>query len=161
MAADASVVIRPARADDLDVIAELERQAGAGPLWSRDALGKEWLNPATFLRIACSGSRTVGFIACSAAGGEGEIRRLVVTPAKRRSGVASALLENALAEWRRIEVFRVFLEVRPSNGPARRFYQKHGFIDAGRRAGYYRDPAEDALLLLRRIEGDESPPVNH
>jgi ribosomal protein S18 acetylase RimI-like enzyme len=40
----------------------------------------------------------------------------------------------------------VFLEVRESNHPARRFYEKAGFQQSGVRKAYYRDPPEDAIL---------------
>ena len=40
----------------------------------------------------------------------------------------------------------IWLEVRESNHPARRFYEKHSFLEAGRRRAYYRNPEEDAVL---------------
>jgi ribosomal-protein-alanine N-acetyltransferase len=46
---------------------------------------------------------------------------------------------------------RAFLEVRESNAGARAFYSKMGFVEAGRRKNYYREPAEDALLLSRTL----------
>jgi ribosomal-protein-alanine N-acetyltransferase len=41
------------------------------------------------------------------------------------------------------------LEVKPSNQAALSLYQKFGFIEAGRRRGYYKDTGEDALILWR------------
>jgi ribosomal-protein-alanine N-acetyltransferase len=41
----------------------------------------------------------------------------------------------------------VLLEVRESNVAARQLYEKIGFSQAGRRAGYYRGPFEDGLQL--------------
>ena len=41
------------------------------------------------------------------------------------------------------------LEVREANLAARRLYEKCGFRVEGRRRGYYRDPAEDAILYRR------------
>jgi [ribosomal protein S18]-alanine N-acetyltransferase len=40
----------------------------------------------------------------------------------------------------------VFLEVRQSNAAARRFYEKNGFQQSGRRKSYYANPSEDAIL---------------
>ena len=41
------------------------------------------------------------------------------------------------------------LEVRTSNGPAIRLYERFGFRPAGRRHGYYHDNREDALIMWR------------
>ena len=46
------------------------------------------------------------------------------------------------------------LEVRPSNQVAIDLYRSFGFVVVGRRAGYYRDNAEDALLMTsNRLSG--------
>ncbi len=47
----------------------------------------------------------------------------------------------------------ILLEVRESNLPARRLYEKHAFRDVGRRRMYYKDPAEDAILYELSLEG--------
>jgi ribosomal-protein-alanine N-acetyltransferase len=39
------------------------------------------------------------------------------------------------------------LEVRPSNEAALRLYRSAGFEEVLRRPGYYREPAEDALVM--------------
>jgi len=44
---------------------------------------------------------------------------------------------------------KILLEVRESNRPARRLYEKHAFRECGRRLKYYNDPFEDAILYER------------
>jgi ribosomal-protein-alanine N-acetyltransferase len=39
------------------------------------------------------------------------------------------------------------LEVRISNRAAIALYERAGFVQDGRRRGYYRDPEEDAVLM--------------
>jgi len=46
----------------------------------------------------------------------------------------------------------ILLEVRESNLPARRLYEKHGFREVGRRRVYYQDPADDAVLYALRFD---------
>jgi ribosomal-protein-alanine N-acetyltransferase len=41
------------------------------------------------------------------------------------------------------------LEVRASNGAARALYARMGFREVSVRRAYYREPAEDALVLWR------------
>jgi len=45
----------------------------------------------------------------------------------------------------------VFLEVRASNLAARKLYERVGFIEAGSRPRYYRDPAEDAVVYRKTL----------
>jgi ribosomal-protein-alanine N-acetyltransferase len=42
---------------------------------------------------------------------------------------------------------RMELEVRISNRAAIALYERAGFVQDGRRRGYYRDPEEDAVLM--------------
>jgi ribosomal-protein-alanine N-acetyltransferase len=57
------------------------------------------------------------------------------------------LLEGFLRLARARRGTNVFLEVRKSNQAARLLYEKAGFVEAGRRKDYYRQPDEDALVL--------------
>ncbi len=85
---------------------------------------------------------------------EGEILTLAVLPARRRRGIAAQLLRSALVAMAARGVGRVWLEVRASNTAAQALYAAHGFVPAGRRRGYYRDPVEDALVLRRDLSHD-------
>ena len=94
-----------------------------------------------------------GFVIGRQIADEGEILNLAVVPARRRRGDGGALLIAALDEFRARRTSRVFLEVRESNEAAIAFYGKHGFAETGRRAGYYQDPAEAAVLMEKKLTG--------
>ena len=47
------------------------------------------------------------------------------------------------------------MEVRESNEAAYQFYLKNGFEEYGRRAKYYKDPIEDAILMFCEISTDD------
>ena len=79
-----------------------------------------------------------------------EILDVFVLPSARRHGLGSALMTQALAHAREAGKQRALLEVRTSNQPARRLYQKLGFAEVGERKAYYAD-GEDALLLELRL----------
>ncbi|HEV2305816.1 MAG TPA: ribosomal protein S18-alanine N-acetyltransferase [Candidatus Acidoferrales bacterium] len=104
-----------------------------------------------FAWVADRHGRVLGFLVAHEVAKEMEILNLAVDPAARREGLASALLRHALSHASQIGVEKVFLEVRASNAAAQRFYEAHGFASAGMRPNYYRDPAEDALLLEGRL----------
>ena len=97
--------------------------------------------------------KIAGFLVVRAVVAEAEILNLCVAPDKRRAGLAEALLTEAIAELRRTRVDRLFLEVRESNTPAISFYEKHGFRKNGRRPGYYRNPDEAAVLMMKELTG--------
>jgi [ribosomal protein S18]-alanine N-acetyltransferase len=77
------------------------------------------------------------------------INNLAVDPAWRRRGVAGTLLTHVLRAAAEEGAIRATLEVRQSNEPARRLYERFGFAFAGVRPAYYREPVEDALVLWR------------
>ncbi|MCX7603629.1 MAG: GNAT family N-acetyltransferase [Bryobacteraceae bacterium] len=79
-------------------------------------------------------------------GGEAELLNLAVRPEARRRGVGRALLTLLSAR-------KVWLEVRSSNEAAIRFYESQGFRVYGLRRNYYRDPPDDAVLMVREAEG--------
>jgi ribosomal-protein-alanine N-acetyltransferase len=78
---------------------------------------------------------------------EAHITTFAVDPAWRRQGVGEtlllALLDLALGRHAR----EATLEVRLSNLPARRLYEKYGFRPVGLRPRYYSDNGEDALIM--------------
>lgn len=53
---------------------------------------------------------------------------LVVSPERRGAGIGTRLLKHAIAFAREQECKRITLNTDRSNLPARRFYEKHGFV---------------------------------
>ena len=88
-----------------------------------------------------------GFLVMRTAADESEILNLAVEPERRRQGIASALLAAALGASRAAGAKSVYLEVRESNAVAIAFYSRNGFEPAGRRARYYQNPPEAAVVM--------------
>lgn len=76
-----------------------------------------------------------------------EIFNIAVDPELRGRGIGKLLLGALLREMAGKGIERAYLEVRPSNTPARALYGSFGFVTAGLRRGYYPDNGEDALIL--------------
>ena len=97
-----------------------------------------------------------GFILMRAVADEAEILTLAVRPAARRGGLGGRLVgEGVLAAAAR-GATRVFLEVAEDNLAARALYERTGFVEAGRRPGYYAAAdggRRDALLLALNLTG--------
>jgi ribosomal-protein-alanine N-acetyltransferase len=162
--------LRPATVADAPALAALERAAMPDP-WSAALVAGELEQEDALVLVArdAGGSGAlaerppIAYASFRAAAGEAELLRLAVDPARRREGLATALLaagDRALAE---LGCVACFLEVRSDNETAIAFYERSGFHRIGRRRGYYaprpagqRDAATgdgrvDALVYARAI----------
>jgi len=90
--------------------------------------------------VAERNDQVCGFMVSREVAGEVEVLNLATAPDTRRQGIATQLLGSLEAE-------DVFLEVRESNLPARKLYEKLGFVVVGKRPEYYDDPVESALVM--------------
>jgi [ribosomal protein S18]-alanine N-acetyltransferase len=75
---------------------------------------------------------------------------LAVAPEHRRQGLGRQLLDWLTATAIEAGVFRINLELRSSNEPARAFYESLGFDQLGVVQGYYQG-REAALRMSRRL----------
>jgi len=81
---------------------------------------------------------------------KGHIVSLAVLKKYRRRGVGTALMKVALEGLKNYGVKEVYLEVRVSNTPAIRLYEKFGFVKKRIIPSYYLD-GEDAYLMVKPI----------
>jgi ribosomal-protein-alanine N-acetyltransferase len=140
----------------IDDVLAIEEASFTNP-WTREMYVSELGNRGVsfcFLAREPAG-RAVGFCSFWRVLDELHINNLAVMPDVRREGIASLLLAHVLREGARHGAVRATLEVRRSNEPARRLYERFGFSVAGIRHGYYSNPVEDALILWR--DGLETP----
>ena len=91
-----------------------------------------------------------GYVVTWLVADEAELANLAVAPDRRRQGIGRYLLDAAMVEAVAGGAASLYLEVRESNVAARALYGARGFVAVGRRPSYYRNPAEDALLLRYR-----------
>ena len=78
---------------------------------------------------------------------EMHIATIATHPDFRRLGIARQLLTAALIDGRDAGAQLAFLEVRAGNEAAQAKYRGFGFHATGKRARYYRDNGEDAILM--------------
>lgn len=92
----------------------------------------------------------LGYAALSLIAGEGEIQRIAVLPVARRQGTARELMAAMERFVRENQGEALTLEVRQGNRAARNLYKSCGFAEEAIRKGYYRHPAEDAVIMWKR-----------
>jgi ribosomal-protein-alanine N-acetyltransferase len=149
----ADVVVRPASSGDVEAVGVIERASFQDP-WGDGEFRSVLSAPHAIFLVAehVSTGSVSGYSVALNVLDESEILNIAVDAAYRGRGLGGRLLDSAVVEVRSRGANAVFLEVRESNEPARRLYASRGFKEISRRRKYYRNPAEDALVLRLAME---------
>ncbi|MBA2444507.1 MAG: GNAT family N-acetyltransferase [Nocardioidaceae bacterium] len=142
------VTIRPAAANDFDVVVVLELEIFGRAAWSPQIVDAEFaaLGSSRFIAVAEAGGRLVGYGVVSYVDEVADIQRLAVRTTHRGRGVATGLLDRLLAEAVRLGCECALLEVAADNRAALRVYGARGFAEIAQRSRYY--PGDvDALVM--------------
>ena len=83
---------------------------------------------------------------------EGEIYRVATAPERRQRGIAFRLMTFAIKTEKGSGLENLFLEVRSQNLAAIKLYASLSFKQIGRRKNYYKNPDDDAILMMRSSE---------
>jgi ribosomal-protein-alanine N-acetyltransferase len=138
--------------DDLQGVLEIERSSFTTP-WSEISFFNEIKNSRSIAKVARLEGRIAGYLCSSRIIDEGHILTFAVHPEFRKRGIASALIGDTLDQLRREGCRFAFLEVRASNGGARKIYEKFGFRELGIRKNYYLSPVEDGVVMVLKFDG--------
>jgi len=105
-------------------------------------------------RITGRPEKLSGFVLARLVAGEAEILSIAVAPESRGKGIGYALMDALLRYLHQERAQTLFLEVDEHNRPARALYKGFGFVEVGRRAGYYQSAGKrtDALILRRDFQ---------
>ena len=142
-----AVTVEAMTVDDIPAVHRIERASFAVP-WPDDAYRNELLtNRLASYLVARAGGEIVGFAGLWVMVDEAHITTFAVDPAWRRRGVGQRLLLRLLELSNDRRAREATLEVRLSNLPARKLYEKYGFRPVGIRPRYYSDNGEDALIM--------------
>ena len=132
-------------------IAQLEKICFPDP-WSENSIASELDNKLAYWLVALEGDTVAGYIGSQTVMGETDMMNVAVHPDYRRQGIAQALVTGLVEALKEKESHCLTLEVRASNAPAQKLYEKLGFLQIGRRPRYYHNPREDALILRKEWE---------
>jgi|SRR5271163_2636050 [ribosomal protein S18]-alanine N-acetyltransferase len=142
--------IRFATVNDVPAIRAIEQQAANAAHWT--CVQYEKLLANGIVLLAEEAGQLCGFVCAKAVAGDWEIENIVVAARFLRRGIADELMRELIQRAKSDAASAILLEVRESNLPARRLYEKHEFREVGRRRVYYRDPVEDAVLYALRFD---------
>ena len=156
-----TVTLRPMTVKDLPAVMQLEAELFAPDTWTeamyRDELSRADTRHYLVAEFDVTGDEDapdgppvmVGYGGLIAYDDEAHVATLGVTTALQGEGIGSLLLDALLAEAdKRSPV--VLLEVRADNAAAQRLYKRRGFVEIGRRRGYYQPSGADAVIMKRK-----------
>ena len=147
MVSTAPVIIEDMTLEDIPAVQAVESASFPVP-WPSSAFKHELTqNKNARYVVARDGHGVVGYAGLWLMVDEAHITTFAVLPQHRRQKIGERMLQRLFdladelgAEW-------LTLEVRVSNLPAQRLYEKYGFRRAGVRRRYYSDNNEDALIM--------------
>jgi [ribosomal protein S18]-alanine N-acetyltransferase len=135
------------RLDDLPAVHRIELASFTQP-WPEHAYQSELeTNRLAHYLVVRAADRVVGYGGMWVMVDAAHITTFAIHPAWRRQRIGERLLLSFLDLATDLGAAEATLEVRLSNLPARRLYEKYGFRPVGLRPNYYSDDHEDALIM--------------
>ena len=152
------IIIDAAEPADIDALVDIHA-AGFRRGWSADEIDALIADKTVMSHVLRRESlfgvrRPQGFILIRTVAGQAEVLTIAVAPAARGRGYGRSLMEAALRSLYSDLVPEIFLEVDESNASAVSLYHSLGFLEVGRRKGYYADgkgPGGTALVLRLQL----------
>lgn len=151
-----SIMVREMREEDVQTVLHIEKESFPSP-WSEKLFVDEFSRDFSHSLVACEEERglVVGYIVFWTILDESHILNIAVSPFARRKGVGRALMRRCEEISVESNTSYIYLEVRKGNVPAMSLYSKIGYQTIGLRKGYYTDTGDDALIMMKRLEGSE------
>jgi ribosomal-protein-alanine N-acetyltransferase len=142
------IKIRRARPEDVDAVTAVEQLSFAKP-WTREDFERDIGGNilATYM-LAETNRQVIAYAGIWVVIDEGHITNVAVHPDWRDQGVATMVVLSLLDAARDKGATRFTLEVRTSNAPAIKLYEKFGFRTVGYRKHYYEN-GEDAAIMWK------------
>jgi [ribosomal protein S18]-alanine N-acetyltransferase len=142
-----SVTFRKMTIDDLEQVVAIDQMAFGLPWPARSFQFELTDNPASRCWVADLDGLVIGMVVAWLIVDEIHIATIAIHPDFRKQGFGEKLLLHVLRSAKADGAVSSFLEVREGNDAAIKMYRKFGYIESGRREGYYKDNGEDAILM--------------
>jgi len=142
-----SVTLRKMTLDDLEQVVAIDQTSFSLPWPARSFQFELTDNLASRCWVAESDGWVAGMLVAWFIVDEIHIATIATHPDFRKRGIGGKLLLHTLQSAKAEGAVSSFLEVREGNAAAIMMYRKFGYVESGRREGYYKDNGEDAILM--------------
>lgn len=143
---NAVVAIRPMLNSDIEAVSKIEKQSFT-TFWNTQAYVTELMNANALYVVATLNDRVVGYGGLWVIMDEAHITTIAVEAGLRGNKIGERLLIEMLKGSQKRGATRSTLEVRETNEPAKRLYEKYGYVWVAIRKAYYADNKENAEIL--------------
>ena len=150
------VRVREMTAEDIEDAALLEKTNLGKEAWTQKQLIDALTRDDTIYLVAAKAGRIVGLCGVQNISGEGEITNISVARDCRGEGIGYKMVKQLLERGVGIGIKDYTLEVRASNEPAIRLYERLGFVSEGVRPNFYDEPKDDAVIYWKRSKDENS-----
>jgi [ribosomal protein S18]-alanine N-acetyltransferase len=149
-----SSIIRKMTLEDLEQVVAIDQASFSLPWPPRSFQFELTDNPASRCWVVEADGRIAAMLVTWLIVDEIHIATIATHPDYRQRGFGKELLLHVLRSSKLEGAVSSFLEVRESNSAALQMYRKFGFLESGRREGYYKDNNEAAILMsLEHLPG--------
>ena len=141
------MTIRPLNKSDIPFL--VSARESFSDAWDENMLLSAF-NAGNFYGFIAEEGEKVGFLTYSVNIDTADLQDIFVAEKRRKTGVGKALVLEFINAAQLLGVKKLFLEVRESNTPAVKLYEKAGFAFLSERKKYYSD-GENALVLIKEL----------
>lgn len=143
------MILREMLVEDLDEVMEIENDLFAAP-WTKEGYFTFLTRDDSMFLVVEEKGHILGYCGLLMVLDEGDVTNVAVRRDRQREGIGHFLMDSLVRLAAERGITTIHLEVRESNGTARRLYERMGFVQDGIRRHYYTDPVEDAVLMTRK-----------
>ena len=140
-----------ARAEHIPLVASLEAATFDEPS-SEDSLASLFLGGSSFCAVCLENAELLSYCTVVTVLDEAQIINVATASSCLRRGLARATLDFVIDECKKRDIVSVSLEVRESNEAAIALYSGLGFTVAGKRRDFYKNPRENALVMIKKMD---------
>ena len=142
------IYITKMQKEDIEGVVEIEKEAYGKHHWAKSSFYDEMSNNLAKYYVAKTPEgELAGYAGTWHIIDKGHITTIAVKKKFLRNHIGEAIIHRMIEDCYKDGVKYLTLEVRVSNTPAIKLYEKYGFQSLGTRKGYYQDNNEDALIM--------------
>lgn len=143
-------MIRLMTEDDLDEVFKIQNDSIIHP-WTYEMFTGDFNGEKSLYFVNEEEGVITSYIAYQIVLDEATIMSIATKDEFRKQGNAKKLLSETFEELNKKEIKKIFLEVRKTNQNAISLYEKFDFKQMSVRNNYYKDPIDDAIIMVKYL----------